>query len=117
MDIKEFIDFTKEIRLNIGKISIEELYSKVDSDKSGKIDFNEFVNYLEELTSAKEFEEEFNKFAGKKGYWDPKDLIKFMKEVQKEDHFNTYEAINMILLFNKEIDEKLNKEMEQKLEK
>jgi Ca2+-binding EF-hand superfamily protein len=117
MDIKEFIEFTKEIRLNIGTLTVGELYTKIDADKSGKIDFNEFVNYLEELTSAKEFEADFNLYAGKKGYLDIKDLVKFMKEVQREEHFEIYEAIHMILFYNKEIDIILNKEMEEKLEK
>ena len=117
MDIKEFIDFTKEIRLNIGMMSIEELYKKIDSDGSGKIDFNEFLTYLEELTSAKEFEEDFNKFAGKKGYMDVNDMIKYMKEIQRESEFSLYDAIHIILFYNKEINEDLLKTLGEKLEK
>jgi Ca2+-binding EF-hand superfamily protein len=116
MDIKEFVEFVKEIRLNVASRGIIELFQKIDTDNSGKIDYNEFVNYFEELTSSKEFESDFNKYAGNKGYMDISNLILFMKEIQKEDDFQIYNAINMILYYNKEIDPKLLKEMQEKLE-
>lgn len=117
MEIKEFMEFIKEIKLNINGLTVEELYHKVDSDKSGKIDFNEFLIYLDEITSAKEFENDFNLYSGKKNYWDINDLIKFMTEVQCETKFGIYEAINMILYYNKEMDQATHKKIEEKLEK
>lgn len=118
MDIKEFVEFIKEIRLNIASSrGIIELFQKIDTDNSGKIDYNEFVNYFEELTSSKEFESDFNKYAGNKGYMDVNNLICFMKEVQKEDDFKLYNAIHMIIFYNKEMNHDLQKEMEAKLER
>lgn len=115
--MKEFMEFAKEIRLNFGKLTIEEIYKKVDSDNSGHIDFNEFVNYLEELTSGKEFEADIDKFSGKKGFLDTNDLILFFKEIQKEEQFQLFDAVHMILRYNKEIPEDLLKIMEEKLYK
>ncbi len=117
MDIKEFVEFVKEIRLNVASRGIFELFQKIDTDNSGKIDFNEFVSYFEELTSSKEFVSDFNKYAGNKGYMDVNNLIQFMKEIQMEEDFQIYNALNMILFYNKEIDPKLCKEMQEKLER
>ena len=46
MEFEEFNEFVKEVRLNLGKLSILDIYHMIDSDNSGKIDFNEFVTYF-----------------------------------------------------------------------
>ena len=103
LEVKEFIEFIKEIHLNVGsKIDAQELFEKVDADHSGKIDFKEFVNYFEELTSANEFKEDYIKYSGIKGFLDIFDLMKFLLEVQNEK-FSIEDAIILILNYNKEI--------------
>ena len=88
--MKEFIEFAKEIRLNIGKFTIDEIYKKIDVDKSGKIEFNEFLNYMEELTSAKEFQVDYDYYSGEKGYMNINDIIAFFKDIQKQENFEIY---------------------------
>src|SRR4051794_26533301 len=86
LDVKEFVEFLHEIRINVGKkINAQEVFKRVDADHSGKIDFSEFVNYYEELTSAKEFKGIFDRYSGNKEYLDPLDLIKFFYESQNEN--------------------------------
>lgn len=117
LEIAEFIEFLKEIRINIGKkINAEELFRKVDQDKSGKIDFNEFVNYYDELTSAKEFNIVFEKYSGEKRFIDVMDLIKFLYEVQNEN-YKLDEAIRHILNYNKDSCLKSRRKIEAILEK
>ena len=117
MDLKEFIEFVREIRLVVdNKINAEDLFKKVDSDNSGKIDYQEFERYFEELTSAKEFETDFLKYSGKKEYLDVSDLIKFMKEVQKEN-YDVSDAIYVILKYNNEIDDILLKQLSSKVDR
>ena len=117
LDVKEFIEFIKEIHLNVGsKINVEELFKKVDADHSGKIDFNEFVNYFDELTSANEFKDDYNKYSGNKGFLDIFDLIKFLFEIQNEN-FSIEDAIILILNYNKEISQFTTITINEKLEK
>ena len=80
------------------------MFRRVDQDNSGKIDFNEFVNYFQELTSAKEFSKDFNRYANEEGKMDINGLINFLLEIQNQI-CTEHEAMTLILTYNKNSNE------------
>ena len=117
LEIKEFSSFLNEIKLEIGKkLKAEDIFRKVDSDKSGQIEFEEFVKFYEELTSANEFVQVFERYSRKGSVLEISDLIKFMFEVQNET-MTTEQAIQFIILYNKDIPQTEIVKIEQILEK
>lgn len=95
---------------------MQELFKKVDADHSGKIDYKEFVIYYDELTSANEFKDDFDRYAGNKGFLDIFDIIKFMFEIQNEK-YSIEDAIILILNCNNEISQFAAIDIKEKLEK
>ena len=117
MELNEFIEFAKEVKLKVDKLCLDQIFTKIDTDNSGKIEFEEFVTYFEEVTSCKEFQDDFNKYRGEKGYLNVNELKLFFKEIQNEENFGIYDAIHLILTYNKTIPKDLYNKIEDKLEK
>lgn len=104
----------KELQLHIG-ITPEEIFQKVDSDNSGKIDFDEFVKFFEELTSAKEFEKIFQEYSKNKEFINADELMKFLKDVQGED-FTFCEVLELMIDNNSDINSQAAKALKEKIQ-
>ena len=74
------------------------------------------MKFYEELTSAKEFIQVFERYSRKGSVLEISDLIKFMFEVQNET-MTTEQAIQFIILYNKDIPQTEIVKIEQILEK
>jgi len=118
MEKAEFIQFIKELNVSIPGLTPEDLFVKIDLDKSGKIDFQEFVKYYRELTSGKEFALIFESYSESKDFLTLKEFKRFMQEVQKARDFGMLDAV---CLFNefcegipKNIKQIINKKMDDK---
>jgi Ca2+-binding EF-hand superfamily protein len=104
MELEEFTQFFR--KMNFGgdqsqgeDKTIEAYFRQIDVDNSGKIDYNEFLNFYKDFTSGKEFEHIFKEYTTS-DYMTKEDFVLFMNNEQKELNFGLEDAENIIKNFS-----------------
>ena len=101
LDKEEFEQLAEELGLN----PRNDLIYEIDTNKDGKIQYNEILDYYRSLTTGGEFTNIFNEYSEEindERFISIYGIIKFFKEVQKEP-INLFEAANMIIKFKRNI--------------
>lgn len=118
MELDEFILFVNELNIKSLGLTIEQFFKKIDTDNSGKIDFNEFVKYYKELTSGGEFLSIFEEYSQNKISLSVFEFYKFMTEMQKAKDFFMLDALSLFYDFcsstPKDVKEKISKKLEER---
>lgn len=98
LDLIEFTRMVKVLDKNYNCISlnmkdeksIRDLFEKLDIDNSGKVYFDEFFKFYNEILAGSEFEEVFLKYSKGKQYLNFEDLSEFIiteqRELMNSDH-------------------------------
>jgi len=107
MDETHFKKFAKDINIKreIQISSNTQVFRRIDKKNTEYIDFNEFVDYYNNIFTGKELESVFLTYAGEKYYMTTTDLISFLLQVQKEE-WSVEETIDLILSFTLENNDK-----------
>lgn len=122
LDFGEFESFAKELNLLLNKsFSVTELFKSIDKDNSKTIDFEEFFDYYKKFTNGEELKFIFDKYSKPNDFFkentiNPKNLILFYSEIQKEK-LEEIDAKILILLIKKTIPEEILVEIRHKLDK
>ncbi len=95
--------------------TVEELFKSLDKDMSGKIEYEEFLNYYEKLSNGLEFLEVFQKYSKNGPHLSFNDLILFYKEEQKEE-ITQFDALELIKVFKHDLDGRVYNNVMKKLE-
>jgi hypothetical protein len=111
MEFDEFNKFIQELNIKIEGLTTADLFKKIDSDGSGKIEFEEFAKYYKELTSGLEFQPIFEQYSRSKTFLTIEEFKKFINETQKTQNFELFDAIHLFCEFcenmPKEVKEKI----------
>lgn len=98
LDFNEIVKLIVHLNLRITKKDLKATFHIFDQDNNGTIDKEEFVNLLDYIMERKEI-----RYVFFENYKDPiKNIItasglrRFLKEVQKEDHWTYEECSSMI---------------------
>lgn len=113
LDKKEFKKFVKQL----GKqIDANSLFTALDVNKNGLIDYEEFVNYFKSFTSGKEFRHIFRKYQNENQVLTPAGLNRFFKENQ-EENFNESDVAELIIYFKSNLSKEEKKEITAEIDK
>ena len=113
LDKKEFKKFVKQL----GKrIDANSLFTALDVNKNGLIDYEEFVNYFKSFTSGKEFRHIFRKYQNENEVLTPSGLNRFFKENQ-EENFNESDVAELIIYFKSNLSKEEKKEITAEIDK
>ena len=108
LDNKEF----KQLAIALGKKK-EQLFLEIDKNNDNVIEYKEVLEYFRTITTGKEFNQIFTKYANEENFLIPSSLILFFKNEEKEI-IDLYDSISIIIKFsllltNKEKEELFNK--------
>ncbi|GAB1601626.1 1-phosphatidylinositol 4,5-bisphosphate phosphodiesterase delta-1-like isoform X3 [Argonauta hians] len=90
VDFDELVKLLKALNARMKKKYIQQIFNEANTDKTanryGKqtLDSEEFVKFYHLLTRRSELEELFKRYVRGKSYLSPGDLLKFLKQQQKE---------------------------------
>jgi phosphatidylinositol phospholipase C, delta len=81
----------KEVKRLLGKLNVKKpekyvktMFNEVDADNSKELDFDEFKHFLELLRMRQEIIDIFEAHGADPAFWTPKELAKFVSDVQGE---------------------------------
>lgn len=117
MDKEEFRMFLNEINLKTkDNLSFDILYSNVDKDKNGTIEYEEFSFYYKSVYGGEIMEEIFLSINENKEKMTYKEFKNFIINNQKEADMTDIDIVDLILHSNIKISESVRNEMQKKME-
>lgn len=103
LDKAEFGLFYTDLQMKVGnKLSQDDLFRKIDLNKSGSIEFDEFVRFYLQYTSGEEFSDLFMRYSSDSYIVTPFDLQNFYIRTQKEE-IGLEEACEIIIFFKQNL--------------
>jgi Ca2+-binding EF-hand superfamily protein len=115
IDRHEFSKFIKDFNIKFDSAeTLDELFKDIDTDNSGLIDYDEFIEYYKKINSGKEYENIFLKYSKNGKILNIIELINFYANEQKEK-LTEMEAFELIRQFNTSLSEEMVETVERKL--
>nr|XP_033787632.1 1-phosphatidylinositol 4,5-bisphosphate phosphodiesterase delta-1 isoform X2 [Geotrypetes seraphini] len=96
MSFKELKDFLKEVNVYTDEIYAKQIFEKCDRSKTQSLEDDEIEEFYKLLTEREEIQVIFSTFEASDGLITVENLVKFLKEEQREEDITSECAVSLI---------------------